>query len=154
MPNWVESTLQGITGDPKEVFGLLRSDKSPVDFNNVVPMPEDIRALVDAQPPTMVTPDGTKGYDWPIRDAWNKDHWGTKWNAHDAIQIQKNAVSFLTAWNAPWLVFEALAQRFPGHEIVVYSDEEVGLFHTTFTLKGGEVTERARAGRHRRVAAA
>ena len=154
MPNWVENTLQVKKGDPEEVLGFLCSDRLLVDFNNVVPMPEDICALVDAQTPKHIMPDGTKWHDWPIGSAWNKDHWGVKWNAHEAMQLQENAVYFQTAWNAPGLVFQALAQRFPSHEIVVYSDEEVGLFHTTFTLKGGEVTERARAGRHRRVAAA
>src|ERR1700728_2992914 len=60
MPNWVENTLQVMKGNPKEIFEFLHSDKSLVDFNKVVPMPEDIRALVDAQTPALVMPDGTK----------------------------------------------------------------------------------------------
>jgi len=146
MPNWVENTLQVKNGDPKEVFEFLRSEKLLVDFNKVVPMPADIRALVDAQTPALVMQDGTKCYEWPIRDAWNRDHWGTKWNARDAtysIKDPEHALCFFTAWSEPLPVFHALARHFPDHKIVIRSNEEVGRFNAVFTLQSGEVKQKA-----------
>lgn len=37
-------------------------------------------------------------------------------------------------------VLEALAQRFPAHEIVVYSDEFMNHLHVTFMLAEGRLT--------------
>jgi hypothetical protein len=46
---------------------------------------------------------------------------------------------FDTAWSPPVPVLEALAKRFPEHEIIVNSVECMNGWHATFTLKNGEV---------------
>jgi|HubBroStandDraft_1064217.scaffolds.fasta_scaffold53145_2 hypothetical protein len=46
MPNRVINTLEVIRGDPREIFELVRTEKSVFDFNNLIPMPESICIVV------------------------------------------------------------------------------------------------------------
>jgi hypothetical protein len=41
----------------------------------------------------------------------------------------------------PVPIFEALAEKFPEHEIMIHSDEYGNHWHAIFHIKGGEVTE-------------
>jgi hypothetical protein len=135
MPNWVSNTLEVIKGDPKEVFEFVRSEKSLFDFNKLIPMPEHIK---DSDEPVAYA--GLEGV--PAWYAWALDNWGTKWNACDAEYSTKDperVLWFDTAWSPPVPVFEALAKRFPAHEIIVRSFECENLRHDTFTLKDGQV---------------
>jgi hypothetical protein len=136
MPNWVVNTLKVIKGDPREIFEFVRSERSVIDFNKLIPMPESIWN----SDPEVVTPSGFKVPAWY---AWSIDNWGTKWNASEAgysTRDPERAIWFDTAWDPPVPVFEALAKRFPNHEIVVHSDEDIDHLHVTFTLKEGELT--------------
>ena len=143
MPNWVRNTLKVIKGDPKKVLDFVRGDKSAFDFNNLIPMPESIlnsdEEVVRAS-----------GFRVPAWYAWSVDNWGTKWNASEArcsTADPEHAIWFDTPWDPPVPVFEALAKRFPKHEIVVHSDEDMNNLHVTFTLKEGELTWTADACR-------
>jgi len=135
MPNWVRNTLEVIKGDAKEIFDFVRSDESVFDFNNLIPMPDSIenaKQMVVRQ----------SGFEVPAWYAWSVDNWGTKWNACDAEYSTKDpghAIWFDTPWEPPVPVFEALAQRFPAHEILIHSDEYMNHLHVTFTLKDGEI---------------
>jgi hypothetical protein len=150
MPNWVDNMLRIIKGDPKEMFEFIRSEESLFDFNNVVPMTPDVCARVSAQEDAaaIVTfTDGTSTKVFPcppgsLRQDWNRENWGTKWNARDIAYSTKDpehVIQFATAWDAPVPVFEALAKRFPAHEILIQSDEENRAFSTTFLLSNGQV---------------
>jgi hypothetical protein len=134
MPNWVNNTLKVIKGDPKEVFELVRTEESVVDFNTLVPMPEHIKNSDEEV--------ALAGFNVPAWYGWAVENWGTKWNARDAKHSTKDPAHVLwfdTAWSPPVPVFESLAKQFPTHEIVVYSDEYMNHLHVTFTLKDGEV---------------
>lgn len=136
MPNWVRNTLKVIQGDPKEIFVFVRTEKSVFDFNKLIPMPDSIENSKEE----VVRPSGFKVPAWY---SWAIDNWGTKWNACDAEYSTKDpehVIWFDTAWDPPVPVFEALAKRFPGHEVVVYSDEYMNHLHVTFTLNNGQVT--------------
>jgi hypothetical protein len=135
MPNWVHHTLKVVAGDPKVFFDFLRSEKSLVDFNKFSPMPKHIH-------------ESKKEVEWegitvPEWYAWAHDNWGTKWNACDA-QFSPNdpehVLCFETAWSAPEPIFEALAERFPDHEILIESVEPLGNWYYTYILKGGDMT--------------
>jgi len=60
-----------------------------------------------------------------VWEPWATENWGTTRNACDAYYSAANEVSFDTAWCEPIPVFEALAKRFPEHEMVVISDVSV-----------------------------
>ncbi len=136
MPNWVYNTLKVIKGDPQEVFAFVRTEESVFDFNTLVPQPEGLyRGSL-----------GPREFEKYGKNNWynlNNANWGTKWNACEArysTKVPEHIIWFRTAWDAPAPVFVALAKRFPGHEIVVYSDESDNHYHTTFTLKDGLLT--------------
>jgi len=136
MPNWVINTLKVIVGDPKEVFEFVRSEQSVFDFNTLIPMPEHIQNSNEE----VVRESGFKVPAWY---SWAIDNWGTKWNASEARYASNDperGIWFDTAWAPPAPVLEALAKRFPAHEIVVYSDEDTNHLHVTFTLKEGRLT--------------
>lgn len=60
-------------------------------------------------------------YDWCI------EHWGTKWNAYENEQIDKDTIAFETAWSAPEPVIAQLAKMYPDVEIEHWwADEDMG----------------------------
>ena len=60
-------------------------------------------------------------YDWCI------EHWGTKWNAYENEQIDKDTIVFETAWSAPEPVMAQLAKMYPNAEIEHWwADEDMG----------------------------
>jgi hypothetical protein len=132
MPNWVNNTLSIIKGDPKEVFEFVRTEQSVFDFNTLVPMPEHVQNSDEE-----VAVDG-----FPAWYVWSNEYWGTKWNARCAQHSTKepeHVIWFDTAWAPPVPIFEALANRFPSHEIHIHSDEYQNHFHETFILAGGQL---------------
>jgi hypothetical protein len=144
MPNEVFNKLRVIKGDPKEVFEFIRTQESILDFNNIVPMPPNVCARVAAQEaaaPCFTLSDGSKvqGIPYPpYRDQWNRENWGTKWNAMFPAYSEKNPdrlIQFVTAWDPPVPVFSALAKRFPRHKLVIHSREPNMGINLTFTLQ-------------------
>jgi hypothetical protein len=138
MANYVSSTLRVVEGDPKQVFDAVRTDQSVIDFQQLVPMPENIKNSKEK-----VAWHGAEMYEW---EAWAAEHWGTTKNACNAQYLQSNAIGFDTAWCEPTGVIEALAKRFPNHVMVVISDyfdwgvEE----YERYVLKGGSVISEGR----------
>jgi len=138
MANYVRNTLRVVEGDPKEVFDTIRTEQSVIDFHQLIPMPEHIV-------------NSTQEVEWhdmklPAWEAWAAEHWGTFTNACDAQYFQSNAIDFDTPWSEPAPIFEALAKRFPNHEMVVISDyldwgtDE----YETYVLKNGSVISEGR----------
>lgn len=147
MPNHVTNRITVIKGE----YDLSKIK----DFNDILPMPEDLQD----------TEHGSLAYD--VEDAYNKgqiaevklkylpsqdklneilklvsnldkyghatwygwslEHWGTKWNMYDRNQ-QDNILMFDTAWAAPIEVYEALAKILPEDVIlkVEYASEDLG----------------------------
>ena len=57
---------------------------------------------------------------------WCCEHWGTKWNAYEAVEIS-GGVRFQTAWSTPKPVITALARKFPEELITIrWADEDFG----------------------------
>lgn len=136
MPNWVRNTLKVVKGNAAEIFEAVRTANSLFDFNTLIPMPESIwnsdKEVVTAS-----------GFKVPAWYAWSIDNWGTKWNASEtsySTTDPEHVIWFDTPWDPPVPVLKALAMRFPAHEVVVYSDEDINHLHVTFTLKEGQLT--------------
>lgn len=74
-------------------------------------------------------------------------NWGTKWNA-SSTEIEREEVSFDTAWSPPVEFYIALSAKFPDEEITVeYANEDLGHNCGTLELKGGEITSCIRGDR-------
>lgn len=131
MPNHVTTVLVA----PKEVLDSLRSDESEVDFNTVIPTPENtFQGGCDSRCPH-------PGYDhcWYT---WNIDNWGTKWNAYSIERRSNDELRFNTAWAHPDPVIQALSEKFPDHEFSVeYADEDLGYNLGQYLIQNGEIIQ-------------
>lgn len=77
---------------------------------------------------------------------FNREVWGTKWNAYDqSIEcIADGLVSFDTAWSHPEEILKALSLKFPSEEIKVeYADEDTGSNCGYYTIMNGKITEQS-----------
>lgn len=116
MPNWVYCAFE-VTGDPAElarfhqqVFRTVPSDQA---FGSL--KTEGMDTVFDFAA-VIRPPQGTIGH--PTRD-WAIEHWGVKWNAIDLLLHGDPAsgrirFQFVTAWDFPTPVFDALSYLFPG----------------------------------------
>lgn len=138
MANYVRNTLRVVEGDPKEVFDALRTNQSVIDFQQLIPMPEDIKNSNEKIE--------WHGVDVPVWEVWAIEHWGTCKNACDATYFQSNAIDFDTPWIEPVEIFGALAMRFPNHKMVVIADYlDLGVDeYETYVLKNGSLVSEGR----------
>ena len=59
---------------------------------------------------------------------WNdfsEENWGTKWNAYD-IKIDKKSITFDTAWDAPFPIFERISKLVDEPIHIKYASEDTG----------------------------
>lgn len=189
MPNHITNILQATP----EVIDSLKGENGDVDFNTLVPYPEELRDLTaeyrvfnteeeaqahcDAEDERMrglVAKYGTDistnlgkrhgisraeynrlkklyggNLDWYY---WNKEHWGTKWNAYEiespapeskiptgfVIWDWLKSVKFETAWSHPFELMVKLSEKFPEEYVrVLYADENTGYNYGAYVLQNG-----------------
>lgn len=114
----------------KQLEALMKTEKSPFDFNVLIPYPEQYSILDKVR--NEAEKNGTKWSDLP-KDGfnqggyeWCRDHWGTKWDAYD-IGFDYDSVYFQTAWSTPLPIWAELSKRFPDLRLEVeYADEDIG----------------------------
>ncbi len=106
MPNEVSNKLY-LDGDPADLDKLTKfveGENGAMDFSKIIPSPGKCDDLYH----------------------WRCLHWGTKWNAVDAM-LNGTVFRFITAWSAPLAVIKALSKLFPNVGIKIkWSDEGVG----------------------------
>lgn len=72
---------------------------------------------------------------------WNRNNWGTKWDAMEvSVDADDTTISldFQTAWSTPEPVFLELAKQYPDITIQVeYADEDLGHNCGTYTYEDG-----------------
>ena len=110
MPNHV---LNIVKAKKKVIKAMLCEENNLVDFNKLIPLPEDIKDK-----------DGTTINDKCI------ELWGTKWNAfcQDSLDNTKTKVRFDTAWTHCFPVIKQLSRKFPLELIKVsFADESMGM---------------------------
>ena len=86
--------------------------------------------------------DNIKKYGYKNWYDWNRDKWGTKW---DACEPYVNAMtdeiflSFMTAWSTPEPIFRKLAEQYPDLLIEIeYADEDLGYNCGSYSYADGE----------------
>lgn len=102
MPNWVINELE-VTADKENMAAVkaLVLSSNGIDFNNILPLP---KKLIH----------GGSSLEYPNANVWGLENWGTKWNALEfeelAVDGDKKCWLFDTAWTAPELWFQRLAE--------------------------------------------
>ena len=156
MPNWCTQTIECFTEDEKQisvkpVLDTLRGKNNSYSFNNVIPMPEELRNTVAdfKGNQAMVTKYGFNNwYDWSCAK------WGTKW---DVAEISKHGkkrggpfknqpmkMSLHTAWSPACPVWRKISELNPTIKIhLQYVDECIGNgFGEDIYLNGEVISER------------
>lgn len=114
-----------------------------VDFNTLVPTPANVyQGDLGSSEET----------DFPLNwNAWNRENWGTKWNAYDTKigrEGERAFIQFNTAWSYPFPVICAFANTFQIPFETCYFDEGHNFWGTeAWRLKdgGGKIAYRATA---------
>jgi hypothetical protein len=164
MPNHITNELVA----PPHVLDALRSDKSEVDFNQVVQRPEflggdidwdvvqsakavmdacsdpiavDLKTISDDRFEMFVNAcQNIRNTDYVYWHDWCCEKWGTKWNAYDIERRDQQTVRFETAWAPPLPVIKALSEKFPDDSITIrWADEDFGNNTGHLVFSEGEI---------------
>lgn len=106
MPNHVTNKIVFDVSQAEIVFGACCPD-GKFDFKTLVPMPPHIYL-------GNLSAEDEK--DFPCNwMSWSRENWGTKWNAYSCscgANSEGAFIEFDTAWNAPYPIMAAFANRF------------------------------------------
>ena len=109
-----------------------------IDFEKVVPMPEDVyRGPLGSE--QLAKYPGERNWYY-----WGRKHWGTKWNAYgfDDIPEEKGDIRFYTAWSAAHPVVKELSMQYPDVRFeLTWADEDIGSNTGRTVFENGEVTD-------------
>lgn len=106
MPNHITNKIEfyGEKENIKKVLELIKGEEGCIDFNKIIPTPENIYQGDLGEVERMLY-GKNNWYDWNIA------HWGTKWNAYsDWLDEENDVVYFDTAWSCPLPILDALAK--------------------------------------------
>ena len=160
MPNHVTNILY-LPGQ-SDLLDRMLNYHGLFDFNNFIKMPEELansraasftktidecedqviaslmvgdedRVLLELERKQMINK-----YGYPSWYEWAIAHWGTKWNAYEQERVADDAVLFLTAWDTPRGVWEALAKKFPEAKGNVVFVEEFDQFAGKVLIEEGD----------------
>ena len=119
MPNWTSNNVLfvGKENQLKKLQTMLKSDDNDFDFNNIIPMPEELKDTVSGS--ESAKPEWQKLKSKELKEKfgaddwynWSINNWGTKWNSVDTEVEQRDGTliyRFETAWDAPRRIAEAL----------------------------------------------
>ena len=117
MPNWVTNEISfnfDMSHEKDRFMKLVTSDDNLFDFNNIVPMPEDLVKSVL----------GTRD--------WCSENWGTKWNSCNTTvdwdDDEDAGFIFDTAWSAPTPIAVKLKRMFKGISFRWFYRDEGDMF--------------------------
>jgi hypothetical protein len=112
MPNWTSNSVLfvGKENQLKKLQTMLKSDENDFDFNNIIPMPEELRHTRSGSED--IKPDWQKKQSKELKAKygaddwydWSVNNWGTKWNSVDTEVEQRDGTliyRFNTAWDCP-----------------------------------------------------
>jgi hypothetical protein len=141
MPNHITNRLT-IEGDPrlvKFIYGCIKGHgEDHIDFNQIIPAPAfSFQMPVGDEEERLCEQFGVESW-----SSFNRPNWGTKWNAYSQKRINENTIEFQTAWNAPVIVIDALAAKFPQFKFELrYADEYAGYNTGIIKWEGSERSE-------------
>ncbi len=142
MPNHVTNNVKisGKAEDIKDIFSSLKTDKSDFDFNEILPMPEELTDTVSSTA-TPKNQDLIDKFGFDNWYDWSLQNWGTKWNAYEVSTIDVSEVQFDTAWSCSDTLIQKLSKLHPNVEFVLtYADEDLGSNCGIITYKNGTQT--------------
>lgn len=115
MPNWTSNKIV-ICDDRDNVLEKIKGANGPIDFNTIIPMPDDIyRGDLGKEEWEKY---GEKNwYDWSI------ENWGTKWNACNGVRCG-DTIYFDTAWSGVESLIQRLSLECPNTEIHYWTAQE------------------------------
>lgn len=144
MPNHVTTEL---VMSPLIAFAFTeeRDGERVVDFNTVIPCPPDDDPMFTAARTDYGN--GMVGYsvDGYSPMDWNRNHWGTKWNAYEssveALPGDLCRVRFETAWAHPFPVIEKLSLLVAPTDLICvrYADEDLGHNLGEYSIQNGRI---------------
>ena len=119
MPNWTANNVLFVGKEKqlKTLKDMLKSDENDFDFNNVIPMPNELSDTVSGS--ENAKPDWQKEQSEELKAKygadnwydWSIDNWGTKWNAiRTCVELNDGSLyyTFDTAWDCPREIVNAL----------------------------------------------
>ena len=125
MPNHVTNKIEfyGEQDSINKALELIRGDDECIDFNKIVPMPDNIyHGNLGEEERRLYGKNNW--YDWSVHN------WGTKWNAYSSwFDEENNIIFFDTAWSCPTPVLDALAKLCYEHNVSFageWADEDRG----------------------------
>lgn len=125
MPNHVTNKIEfsGNKENIKKVLELIGGEYECIDFNKIVPTPDDIYQGNLGRKEKEI-------YGKNNWLDWNMSNWGTKWNAYSSwLDEKNNIIYFDTAWSSPTLVLDALAKLCYEYKVSFtgkWADEDTG----------------------------
>ena len=108
MPNHVTNAIEFANQEDFELAKIqLLNEEGHVDFKLLVPIPPNIYLGNTSQ----VDHQDFGTFNWYD---WNRNNWGTKWNAYDTeVKEELRIIRFDTAWSPPYPVIVALSRHVP-----------------------------------------
>lgn len=106
------------------------------DFSKIIPPPDNIinKGMSQAEI------DEYEKQGIPTWYYWNRENWGTKWNAHATERESINTFTFETAWSSVPKIVAEMSRQFPEVSIeYLYADEDTGYNCGEYEYKAGEV---------------
>ena len=128
MPKEIKDTSHGnVVMELEKLFGISGHYGTPLtlkEIHNKYPN-EDIAKLLT----------NFREYGHITWYSWSIEKWGTKWDMYD-VECEDNVLTFLTAWNAPKQLYQALADTLDDETIlyVEYADEDIGYNAGVFVI--------------------
>lgn len=142
MPNNIQNRLQviGTSEQINTVLNFLNGENGIVDFNRITPQPENIFLdnLGDDDRSVCKLLGRPNWYDW------NRENWGTKWNAYQLNDERDtfDTVHFQTAWSAPKDFMYKLSTVFPAVKFKFsWADEDTGSNCGDLLIKNGDIID-------------
>lgn len=127
-----ETNYVSVIGPSEKIQAFIREGLTPdrkINFDRIVPQPSNIERgnCSGTHEPGVIC--------WYT---WNRNNWGTKWNAYDDQTTEESVyeafdgetlgrfnIIFTTAWSAPTPIFEAIEHRW-GVEVHALTIDEGG----------------------------
>lgn len=122
MPNHITNvvTIEAKNEVVKQIFNTIKGEETDIDFEKIIPMPAHIYRGNLGEAEEKKYGKENCWYEWSCKN------WGTKWNAYESY-IEKNILSFDTAWAMPEPIFKALSKMFKDVIFKVkWADEDIG----------------------------
>lgn len=142
MPNHV-TTIVEMSGPQESInkfFETIKGEDTGFDFGKIVPPPDNLyTGILSSDKKEELNDKGIPNwYDW------NRQNWGTKWNAYSIdSQPEYNTIQFDTAWAMPYPVLLEASSKFPDILFEVkYADEDLGYNCGQIHFKDGDTIYR------------